>query len=209
MPEAASPPEVSGKIQRGTRLGAGTADSYSLWVNSGVLYAAIADNAGSGPFLSYPQSTQYCHVAYSFDAGTQVQALYVNGVLVDAGFVAKTIGYDTHPVLIGADDNAGSPGYFYKGLIDELTLYSRPLTGSEIQAIYAAGSGGKCQNATLVTVGTLASGAAVKISLVAEPTNCQPVSAAATVTSSAADPIPANNVATVTVPVQDLPASQD
>jgi len=34
--------------------GGGLADSYSLWVESGVIYAAISDNAGSGQSLSYP-----------------------------------------------------------------------------------------------------------------------------------------------------------
>jgi hypothetical protein len=38
----------------------------------------------------------------------------------------------------------GSPAYFYNGLVDEVSLYHRALTASEIQAIYAAGSGGKC-----------------------------------------------------------------
>jgi uncharacterized repeat protein (TIGR01451 family) len=34
--------------------GGGLADSYSVWIASGVLNAAISDNAGSGPILSYP-----------------------------------------------------------------------------------------------------------------------------------------------------------
>ena len=36
------------------------------------------------------------------------------------------------------------PGYFFNGLIDEVSIYNRALTASEIQAIYAADSGGKC-----------------------------------------------------------------
>jgi hypothetical protein len=38
----------------------------------------------------------------------------------------------------------GSPGYFYNGMVDEVSLYHRALTASEIQVIYAAGTGGKC-----------------------------------------------------------------
>jgi len=70
----------------------------------------------------FPQLSQRYHIAYSFDQATHIQALYVNGVLVDLGVVNKTIAYDSHPLYIGADNNAGSPGFFYKGLIDELTL---------------------------------------------------------------------------------------
>ena len=36
------------------------------------------------------------------------------------------------------------PAYFFNGLVDEVSLYNRGLTASEIQAIYAAGSAGKC-----------------------------------------------------------------
>ena len=32
----------------------------------------------------------------------------------------------------------------YGGLMDELSIYNRALSQSEIQAIYNAGSGGKC-----------------------------------------------------------------
>ena len=193
----------------GKRLGAGTSDSYSLWFASGVLSAAIADEAGSGPFLTYsPQLTGRFHVAYSFDPATQVQALYVNGALVNAGFVAKTIAYDTHPVLIGAADNNGSPGFFYQGQIDDLTIYSRALSGTEIQAIYHAHGAGKCQTPGEFLLGDLASGAAAQVTLLATPVICPTASASASVTSSAVDTNPANNVATVSVPVQDLPPSQ-
>jgi uncharacterized repeat protein (TIGR01451 family) len=34
--------------------GGGLADSYSVWIASGVLNAAISDGTGSGPFLTYP-----------------------------------------------------------------------------------------------------------------------------------------------------------
>jgi len=32
----------------------------------------------------------------------------------------------------------------FNGLLDEVSLYNRALSASEIQAIYVAGSGGKC-----------------------------------------------------------------
>jgi uncharacterized repeat protein (TIGR01451 family) len=318
----------------GKRLGASTADSYSIWIGSGVLFAAMADNAGSGPFLSYPefpssslftaadivdlqsfaltlkaqsapilvsqfiynnlsaptlalltayvsgpdpalrsalvgdlniiiqsgniynpvrfagvtlsaestyilnrnpsgsdlvrlnrflirdaypadfatdvfpQLDQQFHVAYTFDPVAQVQALYVNGQLVNASLVTKTIAYDAHPVLIGADDNGGVPGYFYQGDIDEMALYNRALTGTEVRAIFNAGAGGKCQTPGLVPVADLASGATAQVSLVAVPINCANAAASATVTSSTADPNLANNVAAISVPVLDLPPGQ-
>jgi hypothetical protein len=106
----------------------------------------------------FPQLNQRYHVAYSFDPATQVQALYINGAFVNAGLVNKSIAYDSHPVLIGADDNAGSPGFFYQGDIDELTLYHRALTGTEIRAIYDAHTGGKTLTPGSVSLGNLAGG---------------------------------------------------
>jgi len=47
-------------------------------------------------------------------------------------------------VLIGADDDGNGPAMFYAGLADEVTLYDRALSGSDILAIHDAGSPGKC-----------------------------------------------------------------
>jgi hypothetical protein len=50
---------------------------------------------------------------------------------------------NTQPLRIGHHASA-SVFAFFKGQIDELSLYSRALTTNEIAAIYAAGSAGKC-----------------------------------------------------------------
>jgi uncharacterized repeat protein (TIGR01451 family) len=318
----------------GKRLGAGTSDSYSMWIGSGVLFASMADNLGSGPFLTYPefptfsffkttdlvdlqsfayklqpanpadlvswfiktnlsptttallaayvsgpdlvlqqrlvqdlnsiitngsiyeatrfgavtlspetqyilgrnplgpdlvrlnrflirdaysaefaatvfpQLNQWFHVAYTFDAGTQVQTLYVNGVLVNAGFVNKTIAYDSHPLLIGADDDNGSPGYFYQGEIDEITLYDRALTGAEIKGVFQAANAGKCAVAGTVSVGTIPSGATAEVSFVAMATNCSPITADAVVSAATADLNLVNNAAAAGTAVQELPPSE-
>ncbi|PWU11411.1 MAG: hypothetical protein C5B50_23380 [Verrucomicrobia bacterium] len=57
----------------------------------------------------------------------------------------------------GGGINSGSPSLddascdtYYSGLMDEVTLYSRALDPSEIQAIYTAGSAGKCTQSLLI-----------------------------------------------------------
>ena len=84
------------------------------------------------------------HIAYTFNSGTHVQALYLDGVTVMAGSASGTIGYDTQPLLIGADISSGAYSYFHGGLLDEVSLYSRALSASEIHSLYIAGSAGKC-----------------------------------------------------------------
>jgi hypothetical protein len=152
----------------------------------------------------FPQLLNRFHVAYNFDPATQVQALYVNGALVDASMVNKTIDYDAHSVLIGADDDNGSPGFFYQGEIDELTIYNRALTGTEIQAIYNAGTAGKCTLPGAISLGDLPNGATAQVSFAGTPIACPTVSATAVVTSGTPDPNLANNSASVSIPVQDI-----
>ncbi|WP_410962861.1 LamG-like jellyroll fold domain-containing protein, partial [Salmonella sp. SAL4446] len=46
-------------------------------------------------------------------------------------------------LAIGRQGNAVTAGDYWRGLIDELSLYNRALTAAEIQSIYQAGSDGK------------------------------------------------------------------
>src|SRR2546425_1168878 len=49
------------------------------------------------------------------------------------------------PFQIGSANGTSTPGFFFNGVIDELDLYNRALTPSEIQSIFNAGSAGKCK----------------------------------------------------------------
>jgi len=70
-------------------------------------------------------------------------------VQVASGASSLSIGYDTHPVLIGAD--YGNEVIFdsWRGLIDEVSFYDRALTPSEISAVYNAGVAGKVKAKTV------------------------------------------------------------
>ena len=83
---------------------------------------------------------QWHHVAAVYD-GTNM-FLYVDGALdvsqPSHGFHAQ----NSYAVCIG--ENAEATGHLWNGLVDEASIYNRALAATEIQAIYAAGSGGKC-----------------------------------------------------------------
>jgi len=87
---------------------------------------------------------QWHHVTATYD-GTNI-FLYVDGTLDVSAPATGSIVPNSEPVCIGvnAQGTGGLPMYFFNGLLDEVSLYNRALTASEIQAIYAAGSGGKC-----------------------------------------------------------------
>ncbi len=86
------------------------------------------------------QSNQWSHVALVFTGATRT--LYVNGVFAGAS-TALAITPDSNGSAMGDVTHSPSATAF-EGQIDELGLYSRALTPSEVQAIYNAGAVGKC-----------------------------------------------------------------
>jgi hypothetical protein len=128
-------------------LGAGTGDSYAVWLNSGMLNGAVGGAAApNGPALSAPFSPvpgRWYHLAYTFDNGARQQALYVDGSKVAIGAVTLSLGYDAQPLLFGRDTENGVPNFFFQGRIDEAAIYNRALSAVEIASIYNAGAAGK------------------------------------------------------------------
>jgi plastocyanin len=81
------------------------------------------------------------HVAATYDGA--MMRIYVDGV--EKGNMAATGSIDptTDPLLIGR--NAVSLNIDWHGLIDELEIFNRALSATEIAAIFNAGAGGKCK----------------------------------------------------------------
>jgi len=77
--------------------------------------------------------------------GNNYLQLYVNGKLEAQTNVNFQQNYGNLPLYFGT---SGESYYDCKfgGLLDEVTLYNRALTSTEIAAIYAAGSAGKCRS---------------------------------------------------------------
>jgi len=85
------------------------------------------------------------HIAFTYDGTTIKQ--YVDGqVQNQAAFAGKSIG-NTQPFLLGK--GYAFPGSLvtthFAGKLDEIEIFDRGLTQLEIQAIYNAGSSGKCK----------------------------------------------------------------
>ena len=81
------------------------------------------------------------HVAATYDGGTM--RLYVDGVEKANMAVTGAIDPVTDPFVIGR--NVFAPADVWHGLIDELEVFNRALSQSEIQAIFNAGAAGKCK----------------------------------------------------------------
>jgi len=89
---------------------------------------------------------QWHHLAGVRDAALGNVKLYLDGALV-ASATDSTTGTFT---LAAAQDRIGSrpvcpTPMFFNGLIDEVEVYRRALSGWEVQALFNAGSAGKCK----------------------------------------------------------------
>lgn len=124
----------------------------NLWINrdaasgtnAGYLYANIIDLADNDHILASSSSVltfnQFNHVALTYDKVTGIGTLYVNGVSVQSA----NLGIFTPRTFNASILIAQVFGIRYAGLIDDLSLYNRPLQAAEIQAIHNSGTAGKC-----------------------------------------------------------------
>lgn len=96
---------------------------------------------------------QWYHIAGVIEPSTNRFEIYVNGVLqtpVNSRGAPQLFSVSNVPFRIGSSD-PGRWQYNFAGLIDEVEIYNRALSASEIQAIFLAGSAGKCKASTDTT----------------------------------------------------------
>jgi hypothetical protein len=90
---------------------------------------------------------QFSHVVGTWDRTTL--RLYINGTLnaqKTPGATPVDLGYDVYigGFYLQSGGTVTFSGEYFDGLIDEVSYYNRALSVNEIQAIYNAGSAGKC-----------------------------------------------------------------
>ena len=105
--------------------------------NAGKLRGIYADS-GSYNFTDYTTTlagTGWHHVAFTFDDASNVQALYLDGVVVSTTNATTSIAYNKGAnSFIGKHGN-GSTTYDFNGKIDDARIYSRALTAAEVAAL--------------------------------------------------------------------------
>jgi hypothetical protein len=127
--------ERGGAASFALQLDASGRPLFSLW--NGVQTARIEAPAGLA-------NGSWHYLAATRGGGSM--SLYVDGALVATGLINGNITYATTPgfdVELGAYLTLGTSRGL-DGLIDEVTIYERALSGSEIQDIYNSGSAGYC-----------------------------------------------------------------
>ncbi len=106
---------------------------------SGSVHNDLADLAGASSIVT----GNWIHVAATYD--TTTVRLYFNGVLDGEQTVGpnRFIDSSAADLLLGAVLTWGGVSENFAGLIDEVSLYNRALSATEIQSISQAGSDGK------------------------------------------------------------------
>ena len=137
-------------------VGGGTANSFQIYYDgSGHLGAAIGDGAGANANVQgtwTPTTGVWQHVAMTFDGPSQLLTIYLDGAPAGSGTTGKTPVYDSSALLIGAESDPALTSFF-AGSIDELTLYNRALTPTEVANIFNSGNAGKCFSVLAPTIG--------------------------------------------------------
>jgi serine protease len=95
----------------------------------------------------------YHHIAATYDG--LLMTLYLDGVLVGSKAANGTIAYAGTAMMLGASLDNGVPSFFLNGSLDEVEVFNRVLSASEIQSIFLAGVAGTCRpgSPTVTTVG--------------------------------------------------------
>jgi hypothetical protein len=83
--------------------------------------------------------TEWVHLMFVHNSSTGGK-LYVNSVLAGTTGISGSICQSTNPLLIGADNNQGTYWRFFDGKIDDIAIWNRPLSDSEVAQVYNAGS---------------------------------------------------------------------
>ena len=108
------------------------AGAWTFWSGNGT-------DDGNWQTLDGPEATlgEWEHLTIVYDDDAKTKKLYVNGELAveSDDSVAEN---DTKPFNIGAGGDTGT-AYFFKGDIDDLALWSRALSASEVSDVHANG----------------------------------------------------------------------
>ena len=156
----------------GSGSGSDSGIGFAIHADSGgILYANLVDTNSISHEIESPSGLLvpgvWQHVALTYDKASGTGAIYINGVAVTVLNLGSftTITSFTN-LLLGARTlfaSVGSPASQYSGEMDEISLYSRALSASEIQTIYQNGSAGKCYTPTAPFITTQPTNQAVEL----------------------------------------------
>ncbi len=114
----------------------------------GCLYANIVDTAGNFHWLTSAggviSTNNFQHVALTYDKTSGQALLYLDGGVVASKNLGSFTPQTSYNLYLGSRPGGVAAAYSWAGQLDEVSLYSRVLSGAEVQSIHAASNAGKC-----------------------------------------------------------------
>ncbi len=128
--------------------GSSTDDSYQLSIETGgtVRWQIVTSDNSSGYIVDSPglvADGTWHHVAGTYD-GMKAR-LYVDGVEVAMVDATGTIVDSSTPLYLGASRQNNADAGFLLGSLDEVEIFQRALSATEIHTLFEADSFGKCK----------------------------------------------------------------
>lgn len=114
-----------------------------LFLSNGRLCARVWNNETICTTVSSYADERWHHAVHVFGGTVGGQKIFVDGVQRASGGKSSSNFTTQTGVNLGFSNDAGNG--FFRGLLDEVVVFSRALTAAEIQALYAAGGSGLCK----------------------------------------------------------------
>jgi len=111
--------------------------AFSFCVNTGTYTGSASCGGYDIKTASSLSVNTWYHLVGSFDGGTKLRSIYLNGVLENSTSTPAGINYTDYPTRLSFEisrdyqGNAGMPG-----LIDDVRIYNRALSPAEVQTLY-------------------------------------------------------------------------
>jgi hypothetical protein len=127
-----------------TKWNNSTSEQYGLFKNGSSTFVAVRSVNNNGASDGQSTGSGWHHAVFTFDKATNIHNIYIDGVntLVDytpAGTYSNSS--DVTSLSIGAqatDLNGGTPAptRFFNGAIDDVLIYDRVLSSTEVDSLY-------------------------------------------------------------------------
>ncbi|HXC97733.1 MAG TPA: LamG-like jellyroll fold domain-containing protein, partial [Verrucomicrobiae bacterium] len=118
---------------------------------SGSFFANLLDVSGNWHTITSPpnllSSNSFNHLAVTYDKSSGTGTLYLNGTIVASQNLGTFTPQTSYNLILGSRPSL----YYFGGVMDEMSLYNAALSSNQIQAVYNAGSAGKCSAPPVVT----------------------------------------------------------
>jgi hypothetical protein len=114
-----------------------------LYLSNGRLCARVWSDETICTTVSTYADERWHHAVHVFGGSIGGQKIFADGVQRASGSKASSDFNWQTGVNLGFSNDAGNG--FFRGLLDEVVVFSRALTAAEIQALYAAGGSGLCK----------------------------------------------------------------